>query len=260
VIPFSLKSCHSSIVREHDPLQGNTLHCLKRTHPFNLHNNISYFSSSSRNTSINPFYISGLVRRAEYSSYASQVQSNCTSLVLWGSNLGLTLGINYGSKVRAMVQFPPFQKSVIVGLVLGDGCIHLNKKNTRSVNAGFFFHQSLSHLPFFLQVWSSLGHYCRCIPSLAIRNRKGTITYTLVLTTRVYPCLTELYYLFYPQGEKVIPKTEIWDLLTPVALAYLISGDGYNIDKRTGGLAICTDRAEALLQAPNASHWPRFFN
>jgi hypothetical protein len=59
VSPFSLRSCHSRIVREHDPLQGNRillqqnlnlfnkqilLHCLKRTHFFI---NLNFFHSSS---------------------------------------------------------------------------------------------------------------------------------------------------------------------------------------------------------------------
>ena len=51
------------------------------------------------------------------------------------------------------------------------------------------------------------------------------------------PCLTELYPLFYPRGVKIIPKN-IYDLLTPVALAHLVMGDG---SKERHGLIICTD-------------------
>lgn len=51
------------------------------------------------------------------------------------------------------------------------------------------------------------------------------------------PCLTEFYTLFYPQSVKVIPL-DIFELLTPVALAHLIMGDG---SVRSHGLIICTD-------------------
>jgi hypothetical protein len=37
--------------------------------------------------------------------------------------------------------------------------------------------------------------------------------------------MTELHSLFYPNGIKIIPK-DIYNMLTPVALAHLIMGDG----------------------------------
>ena len=43
--------------------------------------------------------------------------------------------------------------------------------------------------------------------------------------------------LFYPKGVKVIPNN-IYELLTPIALAQLIMGDGV---AKTYGLIICTD-------------------
>jgi hypothetical protein len=51
------------------------------------------------------------------------------------------------------------------------------------------------------------------------------------------PCFTELYYLFYPNGVKIIPE-DIYNLLTPVALAHLIMGDG---SVKPHGLILCTD-------------------
>lgn len=43
--------------------------------------------------------------------------------------------------------------------------------------------------------------------------------------------------MFYSKGVKIIPKN-IYDLLTPVALAHLIMGDG---KKSRHGLILCTD-------------------
>jgi hypothetical protein len=51
------------------------------------------------------------------------------------------------------------------------------------------------------------------------------------------PCFTELYSIFYLNGVKVIPQN-IYELLTPVALAHLIMGDG---SVQRHGLIICTD-------------------
>jgi hypothetical protein len=52
------------------------------------------------------------------------------------------------------------------------------------------------------------------------------------------PCLTQLYSLFYSEeGVKVIPEN-IYELLTPVALAHLIMGDGSG---SRHGLLLCTD-------------------
>ena len=51
------------------------------------------------------------------------------------------------------------------------------------------------------------------------------------------PCITELYSLFYPEKVKIVPHN-IYELLTPVALAHLIMGDG---SWQCHGLMICTD-------------------
>lgn len=67
------------------------------------------------------------------------------------------------------------------------------------------------------------------------------------------PCLTELHPLFYPSGVKIIPKN-IYDLLTPVALAHLVMGDG---SKERHGLIICTDSysIEDVVRLIKTSEW-----
>lgn len=57
------------------------------------------------------------------------------------------------------------------------------------------------------------------------------------MQTRVLPCFTELHVLFYKDKKKIIPDN-IYDLLTPVALAHWVMGDG---QVRTNGLRLCTD-------------------
>jgi hypothetical protein len=50
-------------------------------------------------------------------------------------------------------------------------------------------------------------------------------------------CITQLHYLFYPNGVQII-SNNIYELLTPVALAHMIMGDGTAIPH---GLIICTN-------------------
>ena len=52
------------------------------------------------------------------------------------------------------------------------------------------------------------------------------------------PCFTELYPIFYLDGKKHIPGN-IYYLLTPVALAHIIMGDGKL--NNGSGLVLCTD-------------------
>jgi hypothetical protein len=75
---------------------------------------------------------------------------------------------------------------------------------------------------------------------LDIRSRNGTKTYALIFYTRSYPFITELRNKFYPEINnefKGIPL-EIYEYLTPPALAHLIMGDG---SRRDYGLTLCTD-------------------
>lgn len=71
-----------------------------------------------------------------------------------------------------------------------------------------------------------------------IRTRKGTKTYAWAFYTRTLPCFKELKTLFYVDGKKVVPSEYIYELVSPIALAHLIMGDGSYIK---GGLVICTD-------------------
>jgi len=55
--------------------------------------------------------------------------------------------------------------------------------------------------------------------------------------TRSFPCFTDLHLLFYVNKVKVIPEN-IYDLLSPIALAHLIMGDG-SVSKH--GIILCTN-------------------
>ena len=86
-------------------------------------------------------------------------------------------------------------------------------------------------------MFNLLSHYCSNVPHLTTSVRAEKQLYGVEFFTRALPCFTELHSLFYPQGTKIIPDN-IYDLLTPVALAHLIMGDGSG---KSHGLIICTD-------------------
>ena len=83
----------------------------------------------------------------------------------------------------------------------------------------------------------SLAHYCSSYPAVIYKTRLGKVNISLQLFTRTLPCFTELHSLFYVNKVKIIPEN-IYELLTPVALAHLIQGDG---SVQRHGLIICTD-------------------
>ena len=134
-----------------------------------------------------------------------------------------------------MIKFPPFHYSVIIGLILSDAGLSFSNKIAK--NALLRFEQSLAHSRYFYFVFFILSHYCENLPLYRLRKRGEKSHWSIEIVTRAFPCLTKLYYLFYKEGVKVIPEN-IYELLTPVALAHVIMGDG---SAQRHGLIICTD-------------------
>lgn len=162
--------------------------------------------------------------------------STCTSLVVWGKDLPSHIGYNRVTQMEAkMIALPPLQLSVVVGLILSDGWLSYTGKYSKYVRLGF--QQSFDKSEYFWSVYLLLSHYCTSLPLFRYRKRKCKFNSSLCIQTRSLPCFTELYYLFYINNKKVIPEN-IYDLLTPVALAHWIQGDG---KVASNGLRLCTD-------------------
>ena len=158
-----------------------------------------------------------------------------TDLVVWGSNLSSTAGTGRNTKiVKNMIVLPPIKKSVVIGLLLSDG----NLSSTRPQdNPHLTFKQGLNNSKYVLFVYSILSHYCNVYPSVIKSIRKDQTHLALYFRTRGLPCFNELRSLFYIDKIKRVPE-DIYNLLTPVALAHMIMGDG---KARKYGLNICTD-------------------
>jgi len=103
-----------------------------------------------------------------------------------------------------MISLPPFQYSVVVGLLLSDAwliCSSLRSKNSR-----LGFKQSLAHSEYLWFVFNLLSHYCSSYPHLTTGIRAGIIFYGLEFFTRALPCITELQSLFYIQKLKLFQR------------------------------------------------------
>nr|QVG61547.1 hypothetical protein [Rhizoctonia sp.] len=124
--------------------------------------------------------------------------------------------------------------SVAIGLLLSDGYFIFSGHKK---NASLALEQSLTKLEYFFNVYYSLIHYCSSGVKFRSKTRMGIFSHSLYFFTRALPCFTELYHLFYKNGQKVVPENII-TLLDPVALAHWISGDGEVANR---GIRLCTD-------------------
>ena len=128
---------------------------------------------------------------------------------MWGVNLVSTVGKKFSRNELAMVKLPPYQHSVIIGLLLSDGGGWLRFPAARSKNALLGFLQSGANGKYFWFVFWSIssaapsvvydarGHYCSSYPKLRVRSRFGKQNISWELNTRAMLCFTQLYSLFY---------------------------------------------------------------
>ena len=104
-----------------------------------------------------------------------------------------------------MIELPPYQKSVIVGLVLSDGWLALTDSKTGK-NARLGFRQSIDESEYVWYVFNDLSHYCERYPYSYGSTRGGRIHYNLTITTRALPCFTLLMNIFYVDSIKIVPQ------------------------------------------------------
>lgn len=100
-----------------------------------------------------------------------------------------------------MIKIPPYQYSVIIGLLLSDGWLIFS--NSRSKNPRLAFKQKLANFEYVLFVFNSLSHYCGSYPNLFTGGKTGNNRhFVLGFYTLALPVFKQLYLLFYPNNVK----------------------------------------------------------
>jgi len=152
---------------------------------------------------------------------------NCKAIVVWSSNLSNTVNYpKFTSIIRYMVNIPPHLRSMLGGLLISDAWLEINKLG----NTRFFFKQSISNSIFVIFVFNRLNHFCHSYPRITNTNINGYNFKGICLNTRVYPCFTELYNMFYVKKVKIVPLN-LYEIMDYEFLAYWIMGDGSKAGK-----------------------------
>jgi hypothetical protein len=93
--------------------------------------------------------------------------------------------------------------SVFIGIILSDASI---QKQNKKGDARLQFKQKYGQFEYLYYVFFRLSHFCSGGPRVTKALLHKKLHYGLSFTTRSLPCITELYYLFYPEGKKILPN------------------------------------------------------
>ena len=119
------------------------------------------------------------------------------------------------------------QKEILIGILLGDGCLY---KNKLGINYTLEYGQSLAHSKYFHHIYEIFSNHIQMKP---YKKKNGWR-----FRTRVHSDFTYFANLFY-QPEKKIPQ-DIEKLLTPRSLAYWYMDDGSMKSVQSKGLIFNT--------------------
>lgn len=146
-----------------------------------------------------------------------------------------SVGLMISALARLITVPSEFQKSIIIGTILGDANLRItsNSINAIYIHAQAFFRSSYSWM-----IFTKLQNLCASFPSFKQPKFKDQTFYSTHVCTRAYPFITDIYNAFYIKGIKIIPTEYLFLNMTPVVLAYLIIDDG---SAHGNGLRIITN-------------------
>lgn len=127
--------------------------------------------------------------------------------------------ITYSSEIRQLktVPFTKNQRAIIIGSVLGDGCLHANWSKT---NYTLKITRSGKQEAYVEWQYQQMKPFVRTAP----RWYEPTRSYTM--RTISHSELTVLYKEFYPQGKKILPQKIAKYMANPLTLAVWFMDDG----------------------------------
>ena len=158
------------------------------------------------------------------------------NLILWNNN-NFSLRVQKGiltKNQRNMIEFNIIQRSILIGVILSDGWI----QQRVGWNPRIGFKQSIKNFEFFWTVFTQLSNLCSGYPWLTKNLKRGKLFFGIEFQTRQLKCFNEIYNIFYENIKIKMIKSELYDYLDYIVIAYWIMGDGA---KRNKGITLCTD-------------------
>ena len=172
------------------------------------------------------------------------------AILLFTASAALT---RFSASVKNRSKFAIIQGSylfqALIGLILSDMSVlrassrstgkHPN--STRINNSRLRFGQGWVNIMFLWHVFKLLLPYCSVFPygGARLNPTTGNVDQAFFFNTMTLPCFNFFRDIFYVDNIKIVPSM-IYDLLTPVGLAYLIMGDG-TFHRRDKHVVLCTE-------------------
>lgn len=129
-----------------------------------------------------------------------------------------------------------YQKEVLIGLLLGDGCLERSKN---SLGARLKVSQSIKQNEFVVWLYKVFKNFVQTSPKVKQTKKNSRSHEEVVFNTLTHPCFKSFYGMFYLKGKKVIPES-INQVLTPTAMAVWFMSDGSIKSKESRGRILNT--------------------
>lgn len=129
-----------------------------------------------------------------------------------------------------------YQKEVLVGLLLGDGCLERTKN---SLGSRLKVNQSLKQNEFVVWLYEVFKDFVQTPPKVKQAKRNGVNHEEVMFNTLTHSCFRNFYEMFYLSSKKVIPEN-IDQFLTPTVLTVWFMSDGSVKSKESRGRILNT--------------------
>lgn len=129
-----------------------------------------------------------------------------------------------------------YQKEVLIGLLLGDGCL---EKGKNSLAPRLKVDQSIKQSEFVWWLYDLFKDFVKTPPKIKHSHRNGINSEELVFNTLTHQYFNRFHKMFYPNGKKIVPES-INQSLTKTALAVWFMCDGSIKSKECRGRILNT--------------------
>lgn len=142
-----------------------------------------------------------------------------------------TTGPRLSKLERLLIIIPPKVFDILIGIMLGDG--HIQRRSP-TANSRLIYSQSENKHLYFYHVFSFFQIFCTqfYVPLVGKSgiSKTGETLFKITFSTMALPCFNLIHSYFYDGITKIVPLN-IYDLLTPIGLAFWIMDDGSRQNK-----------------------------